>query len=90
MLNNFKFKSELIGGDYDQHIKQIDYNIPWGLISKHGYKLIREEVRRLYEPYRPGGCGHDWDCCGCVTSVTHDISYHKDGIRIIETTNFNY
>lgn len=87
MLYNRNFKN--IDSDIDRQIsiKEIDLIG----VSKHSI----ERLKRLVEEYSyisMGNCGHEYDCCGCVSSyyVTLLLDDKKTTAILKRTVNFNY
>jgi hypothetical protein len=62
-------------------------------LNKKNYKLLDRYCRK--NTYR-SHCGHEWDCCGCVSSVTTWMTYQNTNkygapqIAIYQRVNFNY
>lgn len=41
--------------------------------------------------YKRFHCGHNWDCCGCLSSQTIDIINNRNGfVTIFVGSRFNY
>lgn len=74
----------IIGGDCASKDEVI-------IISKNDFKKRFGFIPcnfHFYESYR---CGHDYDCCGCLSSLSLYISVCKNGyISIYLHSTFNY
>jgi hypothetical protein len=71
-----------------------------GRITKKRFEIIKRFVKTynhaMSAPYgvSPNGyayrCGHDWDCCGCLTSTSITMSAAKNEILLVLQSNYNY
>ena len=68
--------------DYITYQKTLEGNI-----TKKRYKLLDRWVRSQNKNYR---CGHDWDCCGCLSSVRADLVIAKNKAEISVSYSYNY
>jgi len=77
-------------GDIDFNLSVRCINLP---LNKKNYKLLDRYCRKNSYSSR---CGHEWDCCGCVSSVNTWMTYcntNKYGapqITIHQRVSFNY
>lgn len=89
-LEKFRGSQELVDGDFDYRVYETVYNFPWELMSKAGFKKVYGLLRQEYPSRRSGGCGHDWDCCGCLIGVKTEITFNNKGAIVWEHHSFNY
>lgn len=60
-----------------------------GKMTKLRWKILNRFARtRTVSSF--GGCGHQWDCCGCLCSQHVSVSYKHNKVKIIFTQHFNY
>jgi len=87
-MRNSKWIS--MDGDIDFRLSVRCINLP---LNKKNYKLLDRYCRKNSYSSR---CGHEWDCCGCVSSVNTWMTYcntNKYGapqITIHQRVSFNY
>jgi hypothetical protein len=78
-------KFNLIDGDMDYRTYEHIIN---GRMTKLRYKILSRYARK--KSWRDSGCGHEWDCCGCMTSEYMSLNYIDGVWRITISQNFNY
>ena len=61
-----------IEGDFDHRVRE---RILHGRMTHKRYKIIERYCRK--NSYYTPACGHEWDCCGCVTSVIYKAYYTR-------------
>ena len=82
-----KFKT--VEGDVDSRIYEAEIS---GRFTKKRFKVIFSNVRKLFNLGRAGYCGHEWDCCGCLSSQYAEIRFDPKNSRIVVrmSQHFNY
>lgn len=82
IYDNFKFVC--IGGDCDSKDEVIN-------ISKDEFKFLFGFIPCNCHYYKSYRCSHDYDCCGCISSISLYITVSKSGyISIFILTSLNY
>lgn len=73
-----------IDGDMDYRV--YEHRIE-GRMTKSRYKILSRYVR--VKSWREG-CGHEWDCCGCMFAENLKLNYVGGVWKLILTQSFNY
>jgi hypothetical protein len=60
-----------------------------GLITPLRLRILLEFARR-FNSVKFGGCGHDFDCCGCLCGQHMDVHYNEQSVTIRVTYSYNY
>jgi len=82
-INYHKFK--LVNKETDFSTYQRSFS---GRITKGRFKALNRTCKKysFQEPY----CGHQHDCCGCLTSQSMTMTHRKNLTTITLTRHFNY
>lgn len=59
-----------------------------GRITKARFKRLKRQ-ERIFTGNMPH-CGHDWDCCGCLSSVSAKFTYSHNLVTFEVKEYFNY
>lgn len=59
-----------------------------GRLTPARYKQLDRYCRR--NSFRPGRCGHQWDCCGCLVSQFMSFTYNHNQVVVTLVRIFNY
>lgn len=78
------YKFVEMDGDIDYVASERKFS---GRMTKGRWKIISRWARANTRSYR---CGHEWDCCGCVSSTYADAFYTKNQVTIYLVSRFNY
>lgn len=78
-------KFNLIEGDMDYRTYE---HVIDGRMTKLRYKILSRYARK--KSWRGGGCGHEWDCCGCMIGEYMRLNYIDGVWRITISQSFNY
>lgn len=81
-MKNFK----RVSSDMDCQVMEKTINCV--RLTRRRMKLILAYCRTHTK--RWGNCGHEWDCCGCVSSTSMEIEYNYPFIILTYTVQFNY
>lgn len=90
ILQDFKSETRWLDADFDERKREVVYSIPFEYMTKAAFKQIRSEIKEMYPEMARRGCGHDWDCCGCVFMVDVDTTFTSKGVVIVITEHLNY
>lgn len=91
-MKNFKATPD---SDYDYQISQRTFT---GRITKGRWKKLQRAARKfsnasLYGK-SPNGynytCGCSYDCCGCLSSQSMQVSYQQNQVCITLSQSYNY
>jgi hypothetical protein len=74
-----------IEGDIDYTIFQKEFS---GKLTAKRYKLLNRYCRK--NTHRFEHCGHEYDCCGCISYMYTDFTYKHNLVTVTQTTQFNY
>jgi hypothetical protein len=74
----------LIDGDMDW--RRYEHPIE-GRMTKLRYKILSRYTRK--KSWREG-CGHEWDCCGCMFAERMGLDYVDGKWKLILGQSFNY
>jgi len=77
--------TKLIESDFDFRTIEKKFS---GKLTKCRYKLLHRYCRINTKRY--GNCGHEWDCCGCPSSICTDFTYRHNLVTVTQTIQFNY
>jgi len=80
-MKNYK----LIESDIDYKIYEKSFS---GKLTRSRYFIISKYCKKY--TYTTGNCGHNWDCCGCLSSQSMEFTYKHNRVTIILTESFNY
>lgn len=77
---------QIFGGDIDHTIYD---RVITGRLTRKRYKTIMRYARMRSRSL--GHCGHEWDCCGCVSATYMNVDFTElDTVYIQYTVNYNY
>ena len=76
---------EQIDGDIDVRTYE---KVIKGRITKGRFQAIKSYARK--NTFRTGNCGHEFDCCGCLSSSRVEIAYKPNAIVLTRTLTYNY
>ena len=54
-----------------------------GRFTKKRFKTISSNIRKRFNLGRAGYCGHEWDCCGCLSSQYAELRFDPKNSRIV-------
>jgi hypothetical protein len=82
------FEGILLEDGYDYRT----YLIPTGYSANHGslVKLLLARILEQMNPEKIGGCGHDYDCCGCLCGRSVTLIEIKGKLYAKLDESFNY
>lgn len=84
---NLKLFSETEKSDYDCVSSEV---VLIQEFNKTQWKDFSSKLRQN-SPKRIGHCGHEWDCCGCLSGQSMGYEYIKKGVfKITFSQSFNY
>ena len=68
-----------------------DYRDEGLILDKKDYTRITGIKPVNLHYYQSSHCGHEFDCCGCVSSVSIDVVNNRNGyVTVFIHTSFNY
>jgi hypothetical protein len=89
LFKNLNFKNmrnfKVIEGDIDYRVSEKSFT---GKLTKGRYLTIDKYCR--VNTFRAGNCGHEWDCCGCLSRSKMEFTYKHNQVIITLTESFNY
>ena len=80
-MNNFK----VVEGDIDYRVYQKSFS---GKLTKGRYFTISKYCKA--NTFRTENCGHEYDCCGCLSRQKMEFTYKHNQVIITLTEQFNY
>ena len=80
-MNNFK----VVEGDIDYRIYQKSFS---GKLTKGRYLTIDKYCK--VNTFTTVNCGHEYDCCGCLSRQKMEFTYKHNQVIITLTEQFNY
>lgn len=83
-------KWQVIDGDIDYKTSQRRPLIINRSMSRKRWQRLYKAIRKLTKYHHMGNCGHEWDCCGCLSSIYGDWKVNGNEITISVTHSYNY
>jgi len=78
-------KFKIIEADIDYKMSE---RILTGRLTKLRYKVLDRYCRQ--RTFRAGNCGHDYDCCGCLSSQSLTFEHKHNRTVLTLSITFNY
>jgi len=86
-MSNLHTNWTVIQDEFDSQTQKREFK---GKMTPMRWEAIKQYVKRFNRENKPDRrCGHDWDCCGCVTRNYMEISFEPQTVVIYWSVGFN-